>query len=127
MSESQLEILRFEENGESYEIYIESKGKEDVSLPSPVYDHDTGEIGMGDNPALVKLQQAKKMMRGYAMYAVSAFKDFGAAEIEEVTLKFGMKIGGKAGIPFITEGSAESNLEIEVKCKFPPKNTNLPG
>jgi flagellar hook assembly protein FlgD len=127
MSESQLEILSFEENGESYEIYIESKANKEVSVSSSSDNYDTGEISMGYNPALEKLEQARKMMRGYAMYAISAFKDFGAAEIEEVTLKFGMKIGGKAGIPFITEGTAESNLEIEVKCKIPPKNTNLPG
>jgi hypothetical protein len=67
------------------------------------------------------MQQAQKMIRDYTMYALGAFKDFNTAEIEEVTLKFGIKMGGKAGIPYITEGSAESNLEIEVKCKFPNK------
>ncbi|MCC5665905.1 hypothetical protein LC653_18755 [Nostoc sp. CHAB 5784] len=41
--------------------------------------------------------------------------------MEEVRLKFGIKLRGKAGIPYITECSAESNLEIEVKCKFPEK------
>jgi hypothetical protein len=59
------------------------------------------------------------MIRGYALYALSAFKDFQGAKVEEVTLKFGLKLGGKAGIPYITEGSAESNLEISVKCTFP--------
>ncbi|MEH2159294.1 hypothetical protein [Nostoc sp.] len=28
---------------------------------------------------------------------------------------------GKADITYITESSAESNLEIEVKCKLPEK------
>ncbi len=68
------------------------------------------------------------MIRGYALYALGAFKDFGAAEIAEVKQKFGLKIGGKAGIPYITEGTTESNLEIEVTCKFPtsqpPSSTN---
>ena len=32
-----------------------------------------------------------------------------------------MGIGGKAGIPMLTEGSTESNFEIQVECKFPPK------
>lgn len=71
--------------------------------------------------AIARMQQARQMIRGYTMYALSAFKDFDTAEIEEVTLKFGIKMGGKAGIPYITEGSAESNLEIEVKCKFSDK------
>ncbi|MEI1377571.1 CU044_2847 family protein [Nostoc sp. UHCC 0926] len=57
----------------------------------------------------------------YTIYTFSAFKDFNTAEIEEVKLTFGIKLGGKAGIPYITEGSAESNLQIEVKCKFPEK------
>ena len=60
-------------------------------------------------------------VRSYTIYALSAFKDFNTAEIEEVRLKFSIKLGGKAGIHYITEGSAESNLEIEVKCKFPEK------
>jgi len=38
-------------------------------------------------------------------------------------LKFGLKISGEAGIPILTKASAESNFEIEVKCKFPPKPT----
>jgi NTP-dependent ternary system trypsin peptidase co-occuring protein len=69
--------------------------------------------------AIARMQQARQMIRVYTLYALSAFKDFNTAEIEEVTLKFGIKMGGKAGIPYITEGSAESNLEIQVKCKFP--------
>ncbi|MBN4000858.1 CU044_2847 family protein [Nostoc sp. LPT] len=71
--------------------------------------------------AIARMQQARQMIRSYTIYALSAFKDFNTAEIEEVKLKFGIKLGGKAGIPYITEGSAESNLEIEVKCKFPEK------
>ncbi|MDZ8109161.1 MAG: CU044_2847 family protein [Nostoc sp. DedQUE12a] len=71
--------------------------------------------------AIPRMQQARQMIRSYTIYALSAFKDFNTAEIEEVRLKFGIKLGGKAGISYITEGSAESNLEIEVKCKFPEK------
>ncbi|MBW4454966.1 MAG: hypothetical protein KME55_20860 [Nostoc indistinguendum CM1-VF10] len=67
------------------------------------------------------MQQARQMIRFYTIYALIAFKDFNIAEIEEVKLKFGIKLGGKADIPYITECSAESNLEIEVKCKFPEK------
>ena len=41
-----------------------------------------------------------------------------------MTLKFGMKIGGKAGLPIFTEGTAESNFEVCVKCKFPDSSQN---
>lgn len=59
------------------------------------------------------------VIRGYTLYILNAFKNFGVAEIEEVNLKFGLKFSGTAGIPYITKGSAENNVEIEVKCKFP--------
>lgn len=113
---AEVQRLLIEEGGETYEIYIESKDSPNLP-PSP--EQSGGRPSMGISPA-VKMQQARQMIRGYAAYALSAFKDFAAAEVEEVTLKFGIKIGGKTGIPYITEGHAESNLEIEVKCKFPP-------
>lgn len=114
---SEVQRLLIEEDGGTYEIYIESKAT--PTMPSP-RGQGSGRESMGfQEDAVIKMQQARQMIRGYAAYALSAFKDFGTAEIEEVTLKFGLKIGGKAGIPYITEGSAESNLEIEVKCKFP--------
>lgn len=47
------------------------------------------------------------MIHTCAMQAVSAFRNFGVADVQEVNLKFGVKLGGKAGIPYITEGSAE--------------------
>lgn len=79
------------------------------------------DYGIGIIDMSAQLDQAREMIRGYTEYAVSAFRNFAAAEVQELTLKFGIKLGGKAGIPYITEGSAESNLEIEVKCKFPGK------
>lgn len=114
---SELQRFGFEADGEIYEIEIDSGMTNGESTPRG-----------GDDPferkgiredAIEQMKQARQLIRFYAMNAVSAFKDFGAAEVEEVTLKFGLKMGGKAGIPYVTEGSAESNLEIQVKCKFP--------
>ncbi len=53
-------------------------------------------------------------------------KNLAGAEVEEINLKFGMKIGGKAGLPIFTEGTAESNFEVSVKCKFPSASPNTP-
>jgi hypothetical protein len=91
-----------------------------TQVPPPAEDED-GIDDMGIVDMSPQLDQARKMMRGYTEYAISAFRNFAEAEVQELTLKFGIKLGGKAGIPYITEGSAESNLEIEVKCKFPGK------
>jgi len=115
---SELQRLLVEEDGKTYEIFIESKTSAET-FPEPAPDEDERSSRDIRTDAMVKMQQARQMIRAYAIYALSAFKDFGMAEVEEVTLKFGVKMGGKAGIPYITEGSAESNLEIEVKCKFP--------
>jgi hypothetical protein len=41
------------------------------------------------------------------------------ANIEEVTLEFGVEVGGEAGVPDVTKGTAKSNLKITVKCSFP--------
>ncbi len=118
---AEVQRLLIEEDGESYEVYVESKSTPTMPLtvPSSQDDDDDESYGFPSNDAIIKMQQARHMIRGYTKYALSAFKDFGAAEIEEVTLKFGLKLGGKAGIPYITEGTAESNLEIQVKCKLP--------
>lgn len=36
---------------------------------------------------------------------------------DEVTLEFGLKIGGKRGIPFVAEGSAEATFKVTAKWK----------
>jgi hypothetical protein len=119
---SEVQRLLIEEDGQKYEIYVETKSSPIMPPAIAPEDYDPNQSMGFREDAVIKMQQARQMIRGYATYAISAFKDFGAAEIEEVTLKFGMKLGGSAGIPYITEGKAESNLEIEVKCKFPDKS-----
>jgi hypothetical protein len=121
---SNIERLVFEEDGEIYTILFESK--ETPSVPevvTPEVDEDKESYGWREE-AFVKIEEVHHQIRAYTKYAIGAFKNLGAAEVEEVTLKFGLKIGGKTGIPFVTEGSAESNFEIEVKCKFPEKKQN---
>ena len=114
---SELERFAFEEKDEVYEVVIDQAA---TSQEDSLFDEERGVLSDGIN----RMQQARLLIRSYAIYAVTAFKDFGAAEVEEVTLKFGIKMGGKAGIPYIAEGTGESNLEIEVKCKFPKSAAN---
>ncbi|MCC5627698.1 CU044_2847 family protein [Nostoc sphaeroides] len=116
---SEVQQLFFQADGEIEQIEINVTATETTQE----IDEDDDGIEYKDvrTDAIARMQQARQMIRSYTIYALSAFKDFNTAEIEEVRLKFGIKLGGKAGIPYITEGSAESNLEIEVKCKFPEK------
>lgn len=104
--------LAFEVDGQVYEMTATPKA------PSTTDEYER--YGPMED-AIAQMHRTQIMIRTCAVQAVSAFRNFGAADVQEVSLKFGVKLGGKAGIPYITEGSAESNLEISVKCTFPPK------
>ncbi|MEB3360158.1 MAG: CU044_2847 family protein [Synechococcales bacterium] len=120
---SDVKRFQFEDNGEAFEIFIEAKSSPEI----PVFsgdDDDPGGMG-GVNDISVKMRQAQNMIRGYTLYALSAFKNLGDVNVEEISLKFGLKIGGKTGIPYITEGSADCNLEVSVKCVFPSRDNKL--
>ena len=109
-----------EENGETYTIYIATKDNADIPTATS-QDSDRESYGIDPQAVLVEMVQVHQAIRAYTQYAIGAFKNFNNEHIEEVNLKFGLKIGGKTGIPFIAEATSEGNFEIEVKCKFPKK------
>lgn len=57
-------------------------------------------------------------IRAYTAYCLNAFKNFGAAKVDEVTLEFGVNLSADGGIPYIASGKAESNLKITVRCSY---------
>lgn len=64
----------------------------------------------------------KSTIKAYTHYTLNAFQEIYNANINKVTLEFGISIGGKTGIPYVTEGSANSSLKITVECSFKPKS-----
>jgi len=120
---TEVQRFQYQEGNETFDIFIETTTV--VAIPPTVDKSEPpGRKGIGDNLAkgtAVKMDQARNMIRGYTLYAISAFRNFAEAEIEEVSLKFGLKFTTTAGIPFIAESSSDCNLEISVKCKFPSK------
>jgi len=108
---SEEQDLAFEADGQIYQV---------TATPTNAPNDEFENYGPQEQ-AIAQMERASRMIRTCAIQAVSAFRNFGAAEVQEVNLKFGVKLGGKAGIPYITEGSAESNWEISVKCTFPGK------
>jgi hypothetical protein len=76
--------------------------------------------GVLDN-AVKEFNNIQKTIRDYTTYTLKAFQDAAHANVDKVTLEFGIKIGGEAGIPYITKGTAESNLKVTVECSFPEK------
>ncbi len=114
-----VKMFQFEDNGDTFEIFIETTPTS--NFPGQADDEDDpGGMGIA-NDISIKMQKAQKMIRGYTLYALNAFKNLGSASVEEVEIKFGLKIGSATGIPFITAGSADCNLEVVVKCKLPNK------
>ena len=61
-------------------------------------------------------------IKNYTNHTLNAFHKIGSRNIEKVTLEFGIKVGGRAGIPYVTEGSADCHLKIVVQCCFPDES-----
>ena len=105
-------------------IYIESS--EDVNAVEIYESAETEETLIakgGMESALKKFRSIEDTIRAYTSHTLNAFRDLAAVNVDKVTLEFGVKIGGQAGIPYITKGTAESNLKIRVECSFSERRT----
>lgn len=110
-------------------IYLEAKEDVEIPLsPAPISeeteeltreDLEKGEKGLSKEQVLRNFKLVESTIRAYTYYTLNAFRQVANANINKVTLEFGMKVGAKAGIPYITEGTGESNLKITVECTFP--------
>lgn len=117
-------------------IYIQSQGDlaESPAPPQERTREDLGDGQKGIRETLSGVRQAianpsettastfeniENTIRGYTHYTLNAFRKIANANIDKVTLEFGIQIEGKAGIPYITEGTAASNLKVTVECFFP--------
>ncbi len=119
-----------DESGAEYTVYIQtdddvvpSAPKKDAKRDGTLWDDDES---YGSQPrstvakeTLVKLREINGTISTYARFVIDAFKNMGGAEVEELNFKFGLKFSGGANVPVLVNGSAESNFEVEVKCKFP--------
>ena len=68
-------------------------------------------------------QAMKDTIQSYTQYTLDAFRDVAAANVDKVTLEFGIKVAGEVGVPYVTKGTAESNLKITVECSFPKEGS----
>lgn len=69
--------------------------------------------------ATEKAEALTEVIKGIAAMIPTAFRHANGAEVEKVTLSFGLKAGGKAGIPLVTEGSAEGSIGVVLECCYP--------
>jgi hypothetical protein len=80
------------------------------------------EKGLSDDlqkQAIQSFQKIQTTIHAYTVYTLSAFKKVAIANVDKVTLEFGIELGGEAGVPYVTKGTAKSNLKITVECSFP--------
>jgi len=107
--------LFFQADGEVRQVNVETS----IIEKTPIGENNDPYDEVKNPKFSAQMDRAQRLIRDYTDYVLNSFKDFGAAEVEEISLSFGLKLGGSAGIPYITQGTAESNLEISVKCKLP--------
>lgn len=108
-------------------IYIEAS--EEVNVPliiteEPAEEEEEALTDKGISEELRKqmvqnFQVVQHTIRAYTVYSLNAFKQIPIDNINKVTLEFGIEIGGEAGVPYVTKGTAKSNLKITVECSFP--------
>ena len=120
-------------------IYIEStEDASTVGLDDVISDATDSDEQAPSKRGSISTQDAQKKaiqsfaaiegtIRTYTVHTLKAFKNLAGANIDKVTLKFGVEIGGEAGIPYITKGTAKSNLNIEVECSFPKESAITPS
>ena len=112
-----------DEQGNDYTLFIEAA--EPLDLPdSSAGDEDDEYEHMGINEVKVQLSEVHAKLQNYARYAIGAFQTVPFADVEEITLKFGVKVSGSTGIPILTHGSVEGDFHIEIKCKPKKKEGN---
>ena len=100
-------------------IYIEAAERHDVP-DAPTDETASGRVAKGALSMGLQRQlpTVKNTITQYTRYVLDAFRELGGGNVDKVNLEFGLKIAGSSGIPYITEGSAEANLQITVECSF---------
>lgn len=104
-----------DDSGTAYTMYFETDDA--IDTPTAPGDDDEYESMGISTEVQAKLEDIHGTLKAYANYALGAFKGVAGTEVEEITLKFGIKIAGSTGLPVLAQGSAEGSFEIEVKCK----------
>ena len=98
------------QNPDGSEIYIQYDEAASDELQAVGYVEDIVERTQRFKDALVNT------VRGYTATVLDAVKT-GMKDHppDKVSLEFGLQLGGKAGIPFVTEGTLGANIKVAVE------------
>lgn len=107
-------------------IYVEAVG--DVEVPPVIAEPEeqtrSGQKGWMDTPSEQIAQSFKAIettIKTYTNHTLNAFRDVALADVEKVTLEFGVNLSGEGGIPYIATGTMGCNIKITVECAFPER------
>jgi hypothetical protein len=101
------EVKITDENGSEISIWMD-EGEETRGSRS----------GGASQQAMQQLASLQSTIKTFTGYTLNSFRQVANANIDKVTLEFGINVGGEAGIPYITKGSVGSNIKITVECSF---------
>jgi CRISPR/Cas system CMR subunit Cmr6 (Cas7 group RAMP superfamily) len=108
-------------------IYIEAREDIETSLLENFGNEEQKPVKRGaGNQVIQSFDILKETIRAYTHYTLNAFQQVAIANVNKVTLEFGINLQAKAGIPYITTGTATSNLKITVECSFPNQQDKVP-
>lgn len=107
-------------------IYLETQ--ENVEVPE-IVESSEGEqsrVGKsGSRSVETQMAQSFKLIEGtiktYTKHTLNAFKDAALADVEKVTLEFGLNVTGTGGLPYIAAGTMGCNIKVTVECAFPKR------
>ena len=105
-------------------IYIETTDNvDDIPVGPARPSGETTRTAKGASEQVARSFQAMQgTIRAYTSYTLNAFRQMAGANVDKVTIEFGMKVAGEAGVPYVTKGTADANLKITVECSFPKES-----
>jgi hypothetical protein len=107
--------------GDGTTIYLEVNDEINAPVISPIDAEKTRgsrDIQQTTQQVIQNFANLQNTIKAFAVYTLNSFKQISNANVDKVTLEFGVNIGGEAGIPYVTKGSVGSNLKITVECSF---------
>jgi hypothetical protein len=114
-------------------IYVEPATDIQVQPPpTPTGELTRDDLDLGDKGAIEdathKVMQSFAAMettiKTYTRRTLNAFRDLAAPGVDKVQLEFGINLGGEAGVPYVTKGTAQCSLKITVQCSFSKQTSN---
>lgn len=98
------------QNPDGTDLWIQYDEEVNDELQAVGYIEDTLERTNRFKEAIVNTVQ------GYTMTVLDAVKaGVSAHPPDKVSLEFGLEIGGETGVPFVTKGSAQANINVTVE------------